>query len=189
MIKTRSYIVLSYVLALLSLIGIWFVAAGIVNALLAVGDQAANYVGRLLGLILGQNPGHVAIIVVDKMHAGRTFAIAAVMLPWFAVIQRMRGEPVLPSLTSSIFTILFVHLILALLWIRATDEMGVWYSVHKALIAVMLQKAGWNQLETLVINGLNVHSFLVLIETIILYSLIVWLFSKRKRKAQSTPTS
>ena len=174
MIRLRALLVFSWILALLTVIALWwFVSADTVNSMFDAAESIGAATGRGLASLVGIDPTIGEMLAIDRMHADRTIVVGCFMLVWLAILTYMFCAPVIRTVGNALTTILVVHLILGVLWFALTPIMGGWYALHTMLLRGAFRALGLYKTETFLLLIFHVQSLFILGEALLIWRTFV----------------
>ncbi|MCE9541488.1 hypothetical protein K8R03_02915 [Candidatus Kaiserbacteria bacterium] len=174
MVRAHSLIATSWILALATVIALWwFISADTVNGLFETGEAVGAVSGRGLANLFGMDPAIGEILATDRMHAGRTLAIGSFMLLWLALLTYLNCVPVLRTVGNTLVSIFIVHLILGLLWIGFTSPMSWWYGLHTFVLKSVFRGFGLHKTETFFLVIFQAQSLIIFAEVLFLWRTFV----------------
>lgn len=160
-------------LAIASIFAVWYYFdASFVNYIFDGAEHYAKGIAKIVSEMSGMNAIVTEAILMQKMHLDRTLVVATLTLLWMVAIMFVFGGHLGYHLRRALLAFFFVHLILAIGWFMFTEQMVTWYDVHATAVKSLLRAFNLHKSETLVVKVLQMHSLIVFLEVILIYSIL-----------------
>jgi hypothetical protein len=191
MLRITALRLLCQVLAVVTIFVFWYVVdTKFVNDIFQDAEDVAKAAARIIASFTNTSPILAETIVADKMHLDSTLVIGTLMTLWmFVILFVQRSGNTWWHVKRVILAILVVHAVLLVAWFGWTAETATWYKGHAEFVKATLRVFGAYKTETLVVKVLQLHSVLVFLEVVILYSLLLATIERASERRHAAWTS
>ena len=191
MLRITSLRLFCQFLAVVTIFFFWYVVdTKFVNDIFQDAEDVAKAVARVIASFTDTNPILAETIVADKMHLDSTIVIGTLMTLWmFVILFVQRRGNTWWHVKRVILAIIIVHAILLVAWFGFTVETAAWYKGHAEFVKATLRVFNAYKTETLVVKVLQLHSVLVFLEVVLLYSLLLAAVERTSERRHAAWTS
>ena len=161
-----------YVIAVITVIFIWWPYPDFVNSMMDTGSQIADLVVHAIAQIFNKDELRVEEVLKLHMHFDRTVVFSIIALAYSLGID-WAGK--YRHLYRTFFALVIVHLILTFFWLEYGHFTMRWYKAHEEWVRSTARQNGWYRFQTMA-TLIHLHAQLVFAEVFLFATLIVRFF-------------
>ena len=175
MLKLSILRAISYILAIITLIGVWYrfdVGAAIVNQSLRVSTSVVKATARVVASFASSSTTQAERLAIDSLGMHRALLVGILMLAWLFVIAAFARSYPLWQVRRALLALVTIKMVLLAAWIYIPDAVGPVYDAHENFVEGLLSYVSVPRLQTF-LTELKLHGLIVMFEMIVLYSLLL----------------